>query len=145
MGVDPYLTGIERYFEKAQDNRQIRNLMRKEPDYARSLVFSVPGGRVARVYRTYGFVATKLDEGIKKRTNPSEAEGHSGILRISGNKDFDMTLKGLDDRKYHFLEVRIQEIRLLLKTVYLHKRRDGDTIRIRIILKRVQLLTVTSM
>lgn len=30
-----------------------------------------------------------------------------------------MAFEGLDDRKYHFLEVRIQEIRLLLEIVYL--------------------------
>jgi hypothetical protein len=31
-GAGPYLAGIEGYFEKVQDNRQVRNLMREEPD-----------------------------------------------------------------------------------------------------------------
>jgi len=30
--VSPYLTGIEGYFEKVQDNRQVRDLMGEEPD-----------------------------------------------------------------------------------------------------------------
>lgn len=83
---------------------------------------------VARVNRTYGLVAAKFDEGIKKRTNPGKAEGHSGILRISCDEDFNMTLEGLDDGKYHFLEVRIQKIRLLLEVVDLHTEGRAGTL-----------------
>ena len=78
-----------------------------------------------RADRTYGFVAAKFDEGVKKRTNPGETEGHSDVLWISGDKNFDMTLEGLDDGQHHFLKARIQEIRLLLETVYLHKGGTG--------------------
>ena len=60
-----------------------------------------------RIGCTYGFVSAKFDEGVKKRTNPSEAQRHFYILRISGDKNFDMTFEGLDDRVYHFLKVRI--------------------------------------
>jgi len=34
----PYLSRIEGYFEKIQDDCQVRNLMREEPDYPQSLV-----------------------------------------------------------------------------------------------------------
>ena len=37
-----------------------------------------------------------------------------------------MTLEGLDDGKYHFLKIRIQQIGLLLITFYLHKEGTGS-------------------
>jgi len=60
-----------------------------------------------RVDHTNGFIATKFDEGVKKRTNPGKTGCHPGILWITGDENFDMTLEGLDDRKYYFLKVRI--------------------------------------
>ena len=75
--------------------------------------------------RTYGFITTKFNESVKKRANPSEAEGHSGVLRIGSDENFDVTLEGLDDRKYHLLKIRIQEIRLLLEATHLRKGRTG--------------------
>lgn len=75
--------------------------------------------RDGRVGCTYGFASSEFDEGVKKRTNPSEAKGHSGILRIS-DENIDMEFEGLDDREYHFLKVWVQEVRLLLKTAYLY-------------------------
>lgn len=56
---------------------------------------------------TYSFIAAKLDEGVKKRTNPGEAECHSGIRRIGGDENFDVILEGFGDWGYHFLKVRI--------------------------------------
>jgi len=120
-GVGPYLAGIEGYFEKVQDDRQVGDLMREEPYCAQLLALTVTVG----VDRTYGFITAEFDEGVKKRTDPGEAEGHFGILWISGNEDFDMALKGLDDGKYHFLKVWIQEIGLLLKIAYLRKEGTG--------------------
>ena len=97
--------------------------MREEPDFFLLSVRSVCNERVGC---TYGFVSAEFDEGVKKRTNPSKSAGHSGLLRISGDKNFDMTFKGLDDREYHFFEVWIQEIRLLLEAVYLRGRKGSD-------------------
>ena len=56
---------------------------------------------------TYCFITAKFDEGVKKRTNSDEAGCHPDILRISGDENFDMTFDGLNDRKYHFLKMRI--------------------------------------
>ena len=66
-------------------------------------------------------MAAKFDEGVEKRANPCEADSHSDILRISRGENFDVPLDGLDDRKDHFLKVRIQEVRLLLVTFHLRK------------------------
>lgn len=77
------------------------------------------GGRVGR---TYGFVSAKFDEGVKKRTNTREAEGHSGFFWANSDENFDLTFEGLEDGEYHFLEVWIQEVRLLLEAVYLHEK-----------------------
>jgi hypothetical protein len=93
---------------------------------------------------TYDFIAAKFDEGVKKRANPCEAGGHSDILRISGGENFDVTLEGLDDGKYHFLKVRIQEIRLLLETLYLRHRRGHAAMIIKPIPTRARSLTVAT-
>jgi hypothetical protein len=93
--------------------------VREEPDCSQSLAHSIRGN--GRVCRTYCFVSTKLDEGVKKGTNASEAGRHSCVLWISGDEDLDLTFEGLEDREHHFFKVRIQEVRLLLETVYLYK------------------------
>ena len=76
--------------------------------------------------RTYGFIATKFYEGVKKGANPREAKGYFDVLRIGSGENFDMALKGLDDRKHHFFKVGIQEVGLLLVTFYLCKERTGS-------------------
>jgi hypothetical protein len=44
-GVGPYIAGLERYVEKAQDDRQVRNLVREEPNCAQSLAITTADGR----------------------------------------------------------------------------------------------------
>ena len=95
--------------------------MGEEPDYPQSLVPTIIDGGMGRPVHTYGFVAAKLDEGVEKRANTCEAEGHPDVLRISRGESLDVTLEGLDDGKHHFLKVWIQEVRLLLVTFYLRK------------------------
>ena len=51
---------------------------------------------------TYSFVSAKFNEGVKKRTNPSEAEGQPDIFWISRDENSNMVFKGCDDREYHF-------------------------------------------
>jgi hypothetical protein len=51
-GVGLFLAVIQGSFEKVQDNRQIRYLMREEPNCSRSLALDVAssGGRESRLY-----------------------------------------------------------------------------------------------
>ena len=122
-GVGPYLAGAEGDFEKVQDDRQVCDLMREEPNYAQSSVSTTASQGTRDSMHTYSFIAAKFDEGVKKRANSCEAEGHSDGFGISSDENFDVVLKGLNDRRYHFLKVGIQEIRLLLVTFYLRKER----------------------
>ena len=118
-GAGPYLARIEGYFEKVQDNRQVRDLMREEPDYAQVISPDIAGDWARLPTRTYGFMAAKFDESIKKRANTCEAESHSDIIGIGCGENFGVTFEGLDDRKHHFLKIGIQQVRLLLVTFYL--------------------------
>ena len=110
----------------------------------KSLVVTIVDSTGAqKLMHTYGFISAKFDEGIQKRANICEARGHSDVLRIGSDEDFDVTLEGLDDRKDQFLKVWVQEIRLLLEVLYLCK--GILAIRAKPILSACDQLTVNSM
>lgn len=37
----PHIFRVKGYFEKVQDDREVRNLMREEPDYTQSLALTI--------------------------------------------------------------------------------------------------------